>query len=350
MNLMDIVVTSNISDLSIVGMAKNAGKTVALNYLIKEGSMRNFTLGLTSTGRDGEKKDLFTRQKKPLIVAPAGSIVATARECFRKADARMEVLQTTGYHTPLGEIVIGRVREEGLVEIAGPPTSSQIRKVIEIMKELGGNLVLVDGALDRVASAAPTVTHATVLATGAVVGNSMEAVIERTALVKEFFCLEKVDNGCLYDKASEIVTGKKTALYSENNGQTTVEELNVETALRLGKLLSARAGQGTRGIIIGGALVDGMVRDIMNTMTYNKLKDGMDIIVPDGTKVFLSPEVYRRFTAKGGRIRVIHDINLLAVTVNPFSSTGYSYDPVEFLDRLRRALVPVPVFDLMLGE
>lgn len=39
--------------ISIVGMAKNAGKTTALNYLIEEAIDEGVVLGITSTGRDG---------------------------------------------------------------------------------------------------------------------------------------------------------------------------------------------------------------------------------------------------------------------------------------------------------
>ena len=46
--------------LSIVGMAKNAGKTTALNYLIEEAIDEGILLGVTSTGRDGESQDLVT--------------------------------------------------------------------------------------------------------------------------------------------------------------------------------------------------------------------------------------------------------------------------------------------------
>ena len=43
----------NYKRISIVGMAKNAGKTTALNYLIEEAMDEGLTLGITSTGRDG---------------------------------------------------------------------------------------------------------------------------------------------------------------------------------------------------------------------------------------------------------------------------------------------------------
>ena len=44
--------------VSIVGMAKNAGKTTALNYLLEEAYDEGLRMGVTSTGRDGETSDL----------------------------------------------------------------------------------------------------------------------------------------------------------------------------------------------------------------------------------------------------------------------------------------------------
>lgn len=348
MKLMEIILNNKISDLSIVGMAKNVGKTVTLNYLIQEGKRKGFILGLTSTGRDGERKDLLTQQKKPLIAAPKNCLIATSRECLKRADAKIEILQTTNLHTPLGEVIIGRIREEGFVELAGPVTSSGMKKVIDILKDLNCQLVLVDGAIDRIASASPAVAYATVLATGAVLGHSIDTITEKTALMKELFSLEKVDDKRVYDRALDVINQNKTALYSRNKDDLAVKDLKVKTALNAGKQLSAEIGEDTTGIILHGALVDRMVQDIMNAVSYSRLRKGIDIIVPDGTKVFLSPEVYRRFAVRGGCIKVVNTINLLAVTVNPFSPSGYVYDPLEFLHKMKTALAPIPVFDIML--
>ncbi len=52
--------SSKYKTISIVGMAKNAGKTTALNYLIEEAMDEGVLLGVTSTGRDGETQDLVT--------------------------------------------------------------------------------------------------------------------------------------------------------------------------------------------------------------------------------------------------------------------------------------------------
>ena len=53
--------------ISIVGMAKNAGKTTALNFLIEEAMDEGVRLGITSTGRDGESTDLVTETEKPRV-------------------------------------------------------------------------------------------------------------------------------------------------------------------------------------------------------------------------------------------------------------------------------------------
>jgi len=53
--------------ISLVGMAKNCGKTTALNQIIMEAMDENLVLGITSIGRDGEKQDIVTYTEKPLI-------------------------------------------------------------------------------------------------------------------------------------------------------------------------------------------------------------------------------------------------------------------------------------------
>ena len=119
--------------ISIVGMAKNSGKTVALNHLILEAIEEDITLGIISTGRDGESTDVVTETKKPKIFAEVGTIIATTTEMLSLGDATIEIIYVTDYRTPLGEILIGRVRNEGYIEIAGPQTVAEIKQVSNLM-------------------------------------------------------------------------------------------------------------------------------------------------------------------------------------------------------------------------
>jgi len=80
MRIMEIIKQKNYKTISIIGLAKNAGKTVALNYLIDEANKFNVITGITSTGRDGESIDLVTKTQKPTIFVTEGMYVATAKK------------------------------------------------------------------------------------------------------------------------------------------------------------------------------------------------------------------------------------------------------------------------------
>ena len=56
-------------------MAKNAGKTTALNYLLEEAMDEGLRLGVTSTGRDGEGTDVVTGTDKPRVFLDTDTIV-----------------------------------------------------------------------------------------------------------------------------------------------------------------------------------------------------------------------------------------------------------------------------------
>ena len=62
-------ITRQYKTLSVIGMCKNAGKTTAMNALIRENGKHGGTLGLTSIGRDGESVDVVTKTHKPGIYA-----------------------------------------------------------------------------------------------------------------------------------------------------------------------------------------------------------------------------------------------------------------------------------------
>ena len=79
--------------LSIVGMAKNAGKTTALNYLIEEADDEGITLGITSTGRDGETQDLVTGTEKPKVYLYEDTIVSVPTQLYDLAEAGLEIVK-----------------------------------------------------------------------------------------------------------------------------------------------------------------------------------------------------------------------------------------------------------------
>ena len=160
--------SENYKRISIVGMAKNAGKTTALNYLIEEAMDEGLTLGVTSTGRDGEGTDVVTGTDKPRVYLDTDTIVSVPKQLYALAEAGLEILKMTEYGTALGQLMLCRVADAGYVQVAGPVINAQHIQMCEEMLALGADLVLIDGAIDRTSIAAPDISDAIILSTGAV--------------------------------------------------------------------------------------------------------------------------------------------------------------------------------------
>ncbi len=156
--------------VAFVGLAKNCGKTTALNHVAAGYRAAGVRLGLTSAGRDGEATDAVTRQSKPRVPVWPGVLLATARESLAEATAPWRLVEQTGLPTAMGPLAIVEATGEGIAELAGPVTLAQCRPVLDGLLRAGAGRVLLDGALDRLAVAAPAVSDAVVLAAGAVLG------------------------------------------------------------------------------------------------------------------------------------------------------------------------------------
>jgi hypothetical protein len=181
--------------ISIVGMAKNAGKTTALNYFIEEAMDEGIVLGITSTGRDGESTDLVTGTEKPRVFLDADTIVSVPTQLYDLADAGLEILKMTDYGSSLGPIMLCRVVTSGYVQIAGPVINASHEKMCKEMLEYGAELIIIDGAIDRKSIAAPGTSDAIILSTGAVLSRSMKKVIEETAHTVGLYRLPCIEEG-----------------------------------------------------------------------------------------------------------------------------------------------------------
>jgi hypothetical protein len=344
MSLLDLVTRDKLRTVSVVGISKNVGKTTTLNHLISLGDREEISLGLTSTGRDGEKVDILTRLPKPAIVVPEGTLIATAAEVAGQGSAGLQAVRATDYLTRLGPIVIYMVVRAGNVQLIGPDTIRQVRDVAEQLHHYGAELVLVDGAFDRVASAAPAVTQATILATGAAVSTSIEETLDRTRLAIELFSLRKVREAPHAEAAARLAHDHRVGLVSED-GEATI--LPVRTALERGGEILAAVRPDTKYLVIGGSLPTSVLRSLM---TQVEVIRRVQLVVADGTRVFADQRTWREYLRLGGRLRVVDPIRLLAATTNPFSPLGGSYEPEEFLAKVGALAAPLPVYDVVLGK
>ena len=74
----------NYDSLSIVGLQKNTGKTVSLNYVLDRLPVESKRIAVTSIGIDGETTDQVTRTKKPEIYLRQGMYFGTSEMHYSK--------------------------------------------------------------------------------------------------------------------------------------------------------------------------------------------------------------------------------------------------------------------------
>ncbi len=77
--------------LSIVGMAKNTGKTVCLNYVLDQLQRSGKVIAVTSIGLDGEKSDQVTQTEKPEIELAEGIYFVTSEYHYRQRQLLSEI-------------------------------------------------------------------------------------------------------------------------------------------------------------------------------------------------------------------------------------------------------------------
>jgi hypothetical protein len=338
MRLIETIIQNNYETVSIIGLAKNAGKTMTLNYLMEEGAKLNIKTGITSTGRDGENTDIVTQTQKPPIFVTEGMFAATAKKTLMLSNAKTEILETSGISTALGEVILVKVRQKGNMQIAGPVTAKDMKYVAGRLKHYGAQVVFIDGAIDRKAVSSPVITDACIIATGAVLSRDMKKVLEKTAHAVECYSLGETD-----EHVKNIVRKtNKTCIITEE-GRIRVPD--IKTSIGGGKIISDLIDEKTSHVFIKGALTSSMLKDLWG----NKHLRGIKLIIEDGTRIFADIDVWNEMRRKGLKVEVINKINVLAVTLNPVSPEGYFFDSHVFKENMKKVLPGIKVVDVAWG-
>ncbi len=328
----------NYKTISIIGLAKNAGKTVTLNYLIDNAYVENITIGITSTGRDGENSDLVTNTEKPTIFVTEGVLVATAKQALLMSDAKLEILETTDFKTAMGEVILARVKHSGNIQIAGPVNAADIKIVSDMLHDFGAEVVFVDGAIDRKASSSPLITDACVIATGAVLSRDMKKVIEKTAYTVECYQLNQVKDNI----REKLKRGCSTCII-DNTGE--IACLYEETGISAGKILSENIDTKTQYVYVKGAITSMLLNELSKS---NYAKDFI-LVIDDATKIFVDLRDWNDAKKRGLKIEVLDSIKILAITLNPVSPEGYYFDSAQFLEKMQYYIKDIDIIDVIAG-
>lgn len=326
---------SQLRSLSIIGMAKNTGKTVNLNYILDQLRTTDKVVAVTTIGLDGEKTDQVTLTEKPEITLSPGFFFVTSEYHYRQRQLLSEIYDVSGEMTSLGRLVTARVLQEGKVILSGPSSTSRVRELIQRMDPLGVDLTIVDGALSRKSHASPAVTDGLILNTGAAIAADFNSIVTKTKFVYQLTQLP------------EYVCENSEELFSYDSGIYALEGDSVFRLPIASPLLFTKCKE--QLFSHGNTLyVSGIVTD--NMLDYLRLQPNIKdlvLVVKDFTKVFATPYVLQGYLQKGGQLKVLKQPNLMAICVNPTSPTGFKVDSQQLQDALS-AIVHVPVYDVML--
>lgn len=318
--------------VSIIGMAKNVGKTTTLNYLINKLKDKK-TLGLTSIGRDGEYKDLTLDILKPRIYIQKGVIMALATKCLEVSDFTKQILETTGIFTPLGEVVITRALSDGFVELAGPSINIHLKQVIKLLQKHGANLILVDGAFNRKAPSSLDICDGVILCTGASYSSNIDEVVNDTIHLVNLLSLPEIEKDY---KAyfRKIFSETKVAIIDKMKN---VKMLKLTNVVRNEQKIIDELTENTTYLLVNGALTD----EFINKLSSKKeLLEDLTIVVNHGTNCLFNNNHLDL------KIKVINKCNLLCLTINPTSPYSYQFDEKMFIDKLKTS-IKLPIFNVM---
>jgi hypothetical protein len=334
--------TAGARRLALVGLAKNTGKTVALAALLGELQAAGRAVGVTSVGRDGEEHDVIDfRIEKPAVNLWAGSLVATTDELLGASGIPHELLERTNVRTPLGRVLIARLRGAGAIEVAGPSASAEVRTVSDAMLAHGAEQVLIDGAVDRRAASSPEVSDGLLMCTGAVLSSEIGEVVERT---REAVALVRLP--ALGDAEAERAARAGRSVLIAAEGEPV--ELPPRFALTgeaaaIARLLADHPN--ARRLVLAGALPEAFLAELARAA--HRGGRTLEVVVGDATKIFLNERGPDWYARQGVSLAVLHAIELRALTVNPVAPQSHSFDSAALRGLLAEAIGGVPIFDVL---
>jgi len=319
--------------LSIVGLEKNTGKTVCLNYILHRLNELRISVGVTSIGVDGEQVDSVFATAKPEIILYDGTLFITSEQHYLKRQLVSSIEYVDSKRTALGPLVTARVLVSGKALLSGAATTGILRRQIEQLDSMGCKLTIVDGALSRLSLASPTVTDAMILATGAAVSANIKHLIARTRFLYNLIRLEEVPPA-LREQLNIIESG---IWGIDNEGRP--HDLGIASTFLIDPTQTDLLHYGRR-LFAAGAVSDRLLKILMAK------GKGITLIARDFTKLFITPEVYNNFIQGGNHIMVLQRSRLIAVTFNPTSPQGFLLDSHSACEALSEAL-QMPVYDVM---
>ena len=340
--------------IGIAGTAKNTGKTTTTISLLNYFSAEGITIGLTSIGYDGEIIDNVTGLPKPRLFVRKGLLIVTAERCLQAGTAKVKVLENLGIVTPLGKLVCGVVEREGLIVTAGPNQSKHLSIVRDLLFHYGAELIIVDGALGRIA---PMVeTDGFIMATGASYNIDTYQVAMHAHYLAETCNYPKKAKTLINDPVLDQLLDSKMTIAWNRSGNIVAEAsdslLNPEQLISFENLSDDTAGFYCPGLITSQCLQKLTKIPFPKGMIYS-FANPIKLIV--GNDLMVIHDFLTKLQQEGSVLGYKQLLPLIGITVNPFypkyrfeshNYESYYVNKEELLENVA-TLANVPVFDIV---
>jgi len=307
-----------------------------LASLVRELHRRQAVYGVSSFPRppldEAPEIEPFTR-----IALPAGAHLLGAASLPDEGAASLDLLESTRFQGPLGEVGLYRVGEGGEVELCGPDRPLEMGAALARLCELTGGMAFVEGSWERRGFAAPRVSDGVVLAVGSGFSGTPERSAAAVRYLVETFALPAC-TAALRQAWNEARSAGDAQLFDDSGRVLATIPPSVTDTL---PLIRDAVDNGLAVAAVPGTLGDELLAPLVRVGVQ------ATIVVRDATRINASPVYVKAWEKAGGRIEVLDAARVIAVTVNPVSRTGSDADPVDFLRMVADAVSHLPVHDVV---
>lgn len=332
---LESLLPSGAGRVALVGVAKNSGKTTTLNFLLELSRAHGRRVGMVSIGIDGEDADLLIGTGKPRVHVERGELVVTARTALARSTAAVELVDTLGFESPLGEVLVGRVREEGNIYLAGLRHRGDAKAAVEALERYGAELVFIDGAYGRTMAVDAELSDGFVLSTGAVLSPDVDEVVSKTTDLVDRLTLERAEDAwqqALFDDAEHA---QRCMLGGPRRARRVLSSASALVALR--EIEQEWSGE------YAAVAVPGLVSDSVLEALIAVDPPGV-LLVRDGTVIKTHDPLWRRFRRRW-QVYARRMTPLLGMSINPVAVQGYGIEGAALTEALARRWPRLPIFD-----
>lgn len=308
--------------LSMIGLAKNVGKTTAMNFIIKN-LPEGIKTGISSTGLDGEEYDSISGKPKPKIFLKKGSIAATTDDCLKKTSASYLSIEKTSMKTSMGSVEIIEALEDGYFEIAGPCTISELGIIRKKLINYGCSIVIFDGSINRKASSSPKICDGIIISAGLNAGNG---IIQAKTILEFWNRIYSLNKFTEFQSKEE----KKFQLYTKDG-----------IILQSSDSLSEISSISNSVLFSKGAFTERIAKETAERF------NNMTIVIDEPSSVFAEPGTIKKLI-KSSKLMVKANSEIIAITLNPWSPSVI-WNSKVFFDEMKVACYPHNAFDILAG-